>query len=186
MAYEAFNLVALWKLPAVLVCENNSIGVGEMKGDSYPRSMLCSERLSRIAEMVGVHCIQVGNGCNAAEVYAAAVAAREHCLAGKGPVFIESPIIRWPGGQALFPKPIGDTDLELAFGAEAEGEHKVWKEQHDPLIRWIREVVAAGYATKDEVLARDRAVLERVEEGVRYASASPFPDPATATEKVFA
>lgn len=187
VSYEALNLAALWKLPVVFVCENNSIGVSEMKGDSYPRSLLVTERLSRVPEMVGVRTLQVSNGANAAEVYAAALEARKHCLEGKGPVFIESPIVRWPGGQALFPKSIGATDLRIAFGERAEEDpHREWKEQHDPLIRWAKELLAAGEATKEEVLARDKAVGVRIEAGIQFALASPFPDPSTATEKVFA
>ena len=186
VAYEALTLAALWKLPVVFVCENNSIGLTEMKGDSYPRSQLPAERLSRVPEMAGVHTIQISNGANASEVYAAAVDARKRCLEGKGPVFIMSPIVRWPGGAALFPKSIGATDLRIAFGERAEeGPHREWKERHDPLIRWAKELIAGGHATRDDVLARDKAVAQRIEAGVQFALASPFPDASTATEKVF-
>ena len=187
VAFESFTLAALWKLPVIYVCENNSIGAGEMKGDSYPRSMLGTERLSRVPETAGVRSLQVSNGANAAEVHAAALEARAHCLAGKGPVFIESPIVRWPGGRSLFPKSTGATELALAWGGRApEGPNRDWQENHDPVIRWARAVLAAGDASRDELLALDGAVLARNDAGLRYALDSPWPDAATATDKVFA
>ena len=187
VSYESLNLAALWKLPVIFVCENNSIGLTQLKGDRYPRSLLAAERLSRVPEMVGIRTIQISNGANAAEVFAATQDARRHCIAGKGPVFIESPIVRWPGGQALFPKSLGATDLSVAFGMRAApGPHREWKEKHDPLIRFAREVIKAKHASRDDILAMDKAVLVRVEAGVQFALESPYPDPSSATERIFA
>lgn len=66
------------------------------------------------------------------------------------------------------------------------GDHAVWIERHDPVLRMARAYVAQGLASKDALLALDAAVMERVEAAAKFALDSPLPEPKTAFDHVFA
>jgi TPP-dependent pyruvate/acetoin dehydrogenase alpha subunit len=82
---------------------------------------------------------------------------------------------------------MGATDLEVAFGGSAAGrEDREWTEEHDPLIRWAAEIAAAGHATKEQIRELDANVCSRIDAGAQFAMDSPFPNPVTATQRIFA
>ena len=54
----------------------------------------------------------------------------------------------------------------------------------DPLLIYIRELVEANQATKDEIAAIDRQVKTEILAAVEFAVASPYPKPEEA-EKIF-
>jgi TPP-dependent pyruvate/acetoin dehydrogenase alpha subunit len=47
-------------------------------------------------------------------------------------------------------------------------------------------LVAAGYATRDELMARDKDTRSRIAAATKFAIESPMPMPATVSEHVFA
>jgi TPP-dependent pyruvate/acetoin dehydrogenase alpha subunit len=57
---------------------------------------------------------------------------------------------------------------------------------HDPLLRTARELVAVGYASREELITRDKDARTRIAAAADYAIASPMPDPATVSNHVFA
>ena len=54
------------------------------------------------------------------------------------------------------------------------------------LNRVCRELVAAGYASREELMTRDKDVRARIAAAADYAIASPMPNPATVSNHVFA
>jgi pyruvate dehydrogenase E1 component alpha subunit len=121
-------------------------------------------------------------------IHAAAQTAVAHCRNGNGPFFLEVMNVRWPGSNRIWPKLLtGVTDLRMAWGeAPVAGEHAVWIERHDPVLRMARDHVAQGLASKEALLALDAGVRERVAVAARFALDSPWPAPATAFDHVFA
>ncbi|MGH6725073.1 MAG: thiamine pyrophosphate-dependent dehydrogenase E1 component subunit alpha [Pseudolabrys sp.] len=186
LVIECFNIAALWKLPVVYVCENNSPGAMGPQQGGYPTATTATDSFTRLPAAYGIHCLKV-DGIDAGAVYAATTEAVERCRAGDGPVFIEAFTTRWPGSSPLWPELATVTDLSQAWEpARIAGPHTDWLRDHDPLLRAARELVAAGHASRDELMARDIAARERIAAAAEFAIASPMPDPATVANHVFA
>jgi pyruvate dehydrogenase E1 component alpha subunit len=186
VSFEALNIASLWKLPVVFMCENNSTG-SWAPGEGYPTLVHASSDLRSIPRSLGIETFRV-DGADAGAVHAAARDAVERCRAGDGPVFIEAVTRRWPGSNPLWPEPAtGVTELGIATGeARAEGEHRDWIENHDPVLRLARTLGQHGRDAKARLTALDAATRARIEAAVNFALESPLPAPATATDHVFA
>ena len=184
VSFEALNIAALWKLPVLFVCENNSAGAWA-PGQGYPTLVHASSDLRLIPKSVGMRAVRV-DGADAAAVHAAATEAVARCRRGEGPVFIEAMTKRWPGSNPLWPEPAtGVTDIAIAAGErQAAGEHRDWIERHDPVLRLARELARAGGGPR--LRALDQAVGTRIDAAVKFALESPLPAAATACEHVFA
>lgn len=183
---EAFNIAALWKLPVIYVCENNSAGaIGAQQG-GYSSATTAVESFTRLPAAYGIHSVKV-DGADVAAVHAAARDAVERCRAGNGPVFIETATLRWPGSSPLWPELATSFDLDQAWNPERiTGPHADWVRGHDPLLLAARAIVAENFATPEQLKARDRAARERIAAAVSFAIDSPMPAADTALAGVFA
>ena len=186
LVIESFNIAALWKLPVVYVCENNSPGaIGPQQG-GYPTATTATDSFTRLPAAYGIHCLKV-DGIDMSAVHQAALEAVARCRAGSGPVFIEAFTMRWPGSSPLWPTLATVTDLTEAWEPERiSGPNADWVRHHDPLLRAARELVEADHASRDDLMARDKAVRARIAAAANYAIGSPMPDPATVADHVFA
>jgi pyruvate dehydrogenase E1 component alpha subunit len=61
-----------------------------------------------------------------------------------------------------------------------------WYRSCDPLLIYLRELVEAKQATREEIAAIDKKVKAEIEEAVKFAVASPYPDPEEAARDYFA
>jgi acetoin:2,6-dichlorophenolindophenol oxidoreductase subunit alpha len=185
VSFEALNIAALWRLPVVFMCENNSTG-SWAPGEGYPTLVHASNDLCLIPQSVGIATVRV-DGADAAAVHAAARDAVARCRAGQGPVFIEAMTRRWPGSNPLWPEPAtGTTDIRMATGEAApDGEHRDWLEGHDPVLR-VGRTLASDRSAIARMHEIDRATRDRVDAAVRFALDSPLPSAATAFDHVFA
>jgi pyruvate dehydrogenase E1 component alpha subunit len=187
VSFEALNIAALWKLPVLFMCENNSTG-SWAPGAGYPTLVHASTDLRLIPQSVGIKTTRV-DGADAAAVHEAVTEAVARCRRGEGPAFIEAMTKRWPGSNPLWPEPAtGVTDIRIATGgAKAEGEHADWIENHDPVLRLARTLAAGGGGeARTRLHSIDDAVKARIDEAVKFALDSPLPAPATAYDHVFA
>jgi TPP-dependent pyruvate/acetoin dehydrogenase alpha subunit len=186
VSFEALNIAALWKLPVLFMCENNSTG-SWAPGEGYPTLVHASKDLRLIPQSVGIRTVRV-DGADAGAVHEEASDAVARCRRGEGPVFIEAMTKRWPGSNPLWPElATGVTDLGIATGErQAGGEHRDWVEQHDPVLRLARKQVAAGGNARQRVIALDQAVRMRIDAAVKFALESPLPAAEAALEHVFA
>ena len=144
--YESINLAALWALPVIYLCENNSFGAPGVSAGEYSSSTI------------------------------------------SGPSFIEAQVYRWPGNRPLWPKLLtGTTDPAMAWDpARIPKDHAEWHTTHDCVLRYTRELLAAGAATPDAVLAIDGEVRAAIARARAFALESPEPAPEAALEDVFA
>jgi len=186
-AFEALNIAALWKLPVVFVCENNSAGAIGQAGGGYPSSVHAARPLAAIPESLGIATQALADGSDIASVHRAACEAVAACRAGNGPAFIEAATERWPGNQGLWPEPAtGTTDLRIASGeAAASGPHRDWILRHDPVLRVARELIADGIGP-GALAAFDADIAAELDVAERTALASKLPDPAGAAAFTFA
>ena len=186
LVIESFNIAALWKLPVVYVCENNSAGAAGPQQGGYPTAITATDSFTRLPAAYGIHCLKV-DGIDISAVHAAASEAVQRCQSGNGPVFIEAFTTRWPGSSPLWPELATVTDLEAAWDStRIGGPHANWSRHHDPLLRAARELVAAGFATRDELMVRDKDARSRIAAAAKFAVDSPTPVPATVGDHVFA
>jgi acetoin:2,6-dichlorophenolindophenol oxidoreductase subunit alpha len=185
LVIESFNIAALWKLPVLYICENNSAGAMGPQQGGYPTAITAVESFTRLPAAYGIYSVKV-DGTDLAAMYAAAVEGVRRCRAGEGPVFIEAFTVRWPGSSPLWPELATVTDLALAWEPERlAGPHADWMRQSDPLLRTARELLAQGHATRDDLISRDQAARERIAAAAKAAIDSPLPDPARVSEGVF-
>ncbi len=185
--FEAFNIAALWKLPIVYVCENNSVGAIGREGGGYNTSVNATTQFTAIPKVYGIETRVHLDGNDVAGIYRDAAEALERARTGQGPTFIETVTTRWPGSQPLWPVlATGVTELAVAFGtATPAGEHADWIANHDPVLRVARELLAQGIGA-DTLRELDARIAARMHSAIDFALASPLPDPATATDYLFA
>jgi pyruvate dehydrogenase E1 component alpha subunit len=152
----------------VIICENNQYAY------STPLSrQMAIEHIAQRAAGYGMPGVIV-DGNDFVAVYRAAREAVERARAGGGPTFIECKTMRMRGHA------IHDNMAYVPKELLAEWEAR------DPIAR-IEEVLRARGLLDDATLA---ALLARIEaeldEAQAFAEASPYPDPATLTDGVYA
>ena len=160
--FECLNFAQVFRLPIVLVCENN--GYGEY---TPFRSVTAGEIRAR-AEVMGVTAETI-DGMSVWTVREAARNAVAHARGGEGPVFIEALTYRFVGHSRSDP------------GAyRPEGELDQWRER-DPIVILRAQLAAEGVdaAELDEI---EREMSERLEQMRADGLAAPFPTELTVRE----
>jgi TPP-dependent pyruvate/acetoin dehydrogenase alpha subunit len=163
--HESFNLAALWKLPILLVCENN--GWSEFS----PASRQLAAEPSKLAETFRIPAERI-DGNDVMAVRAAAIAAVETIRAGGGPVLIECATTRVRGHFEGDPQKYRDAGEFEDIGRK------------DPIKRAGEALRAMGVADAD-IAAADEAARRRVDEAVAAARAGSAPAPAAALADVY-
>jgi len=185
--HESVNIAALRQLPVIFLVENNSLEALGQKANEYPSSTLASARLADLARPFGLP-VAVVDGTDSRAVHIAMRRAVRRARALEGPSFIEAQTVRWPGSRPLWPQLLtGPTDLAMAWDAGRIGdEYRAWHERQDGVLRFARELLAAGATTREQILSIDEAAKEEMRSAVRFALESPYPEPREALEHVFA
>ncbi len=153
---ESVNIASLWKLPAILVCENNGFA------EFTPRSAhTVVERVGDVVAPYGFPCETVdGNALHA--VHEAFGRFLAQARAGKGPFLLEC--------------------LTHRLGGHYEGDPQRYREQiGDEEWRAIDPILRLGGGEELEEEAR-----AEVEDAVEFARASPFPPPDLTERLVYA
>jgi len=185
-APEAFNLASLNKLPVLFLCENNGkYGAGRAVAAGQSSSM-AAYPLTDLPKAYKIPAQQI-DGIDAGLVHATVSEAVEKIRRGEGPQFIEAQTVRWPGSETNWPSVPHPTDTSLAWGVSGVTEKaREWYHSCDPLLVFIRELVEAKQATKDDIAAIERQVKTEIAAAVEFAVASPYPKPEEAERNFFA
>jgi TPP-dependent pyruvate/acetoin dehydrogenase alpha subunit len=185
-APEAFNMASLWKLPILYLCENNGkYGAGRAVGAAQSPTM-AAYPLTDLPIAYQIPAQQV-DGTDVFAVHDAIAEAVRKIRAGEGPQFVETHTVRWPGSESNWPVVPIPTRVELAWDVSAAPQKaREWYRASDPVLIFVRALVAQGTASKAELAAIEAEVIETIERGVQYAVASPFPAPREALTDVFA
>lgn len=83
MLMESMNLAAVWQLPVLFVCKDDSWGI-TTRSETVTGGNLCAR-----AEGLGVPAMEV-NGRNVVYMWEAAATAIDHARSGKGPIFLHA------------------------------------------------------------------------------------------------
>ena len=187
IAYESFNLAAVMGLPVFFVCENNSGGAAGIAEFEWPSSTLRVRRLTDVPGSLAIPCETV-DGADLPTTRATAAQLLGQVRDGKGPAFLEARTERWPGTRyARTQLATGATALEHAWAPRTiTGEHAPWIDQHDPIVRFARDLVRTSVATKEQLLVVDQVVRQEIATARDTALASLPPTLEAARGGVFA
>jgi pyruvate dehydrogenase E1 component alpha subunit len=167
--HESLNIAALWKLPVIYVCENNSYGV------NTPVSAAVSVKdVVERSAAYGVPGVVV-DGNDVLAVYEVAAAAVRRARAGGGPTLLECKTYRWRNHTEIKGIPDNRPPDEIA----------AWKEK-DPIARLVTRLKEQQLLTDEDWKKMDAAILQEIEQAVAFAKESPFPPLEAALEDVFA
>ena len=185
-APEAFNLASLYKLPVLFLCENNGkYGAGRAAAAAQSSTM-AAYPLTDLPTAYKIPAQQI-DGMDAGLVHATVSAAVEKIRAGEGPQFIEAQTVRYPGSETNWPTVPRQTETALAWDVSSVPEKaREWYRSCDPLLIFIRELVEAKQATREEIGALERQVKSDIAAAVEFAVNSPYPKPEEAEKSFFA
>ncbi|WP_028666745.1 pyruvate dehydrogenase (acetyl-transferring) E1 component subunit alpha [Runella zeae] len=156
--HEAFNMAMTWKLPVIFVVENN----GYAMGTSVTRTSNVTD-LYTIGEAYDMPSEPV-DGMDVEAVHEAVSRAAERARNGEGPTFLEFKTYRYRGHSM--------SDPQKYRTKEEVEEYK----RRDPIETIKEKILTNGIATEEEIAAIDAKVKQQVEESVKFAEESPWPD----------
>jgi pyruvate dehydrogenase E1 component alpha subunit len=185
-APEAFNLASLLKLPVLFLCENNGkYGAGRAVAAAQSNSM-AAYPLTDLPKAYKIPAEQI-DGMDAGLVHATVSEAVAKIRRGEGPQFIEAQTVRFPGSETNWPTVPRPTDSSLAWDVNSVPEKaREWYRSCDPLLIYVRELVDAKHASKDEIAAIERQVKSEIAAAVEFGVNSPYPQPEEAERGYFA
>jgi len=166
--HEALNLAMLWKIPVIFVIENN----GYAMGTSVARTSNVHE-LYRLGESYDMPSEPV-DAMNVEAVHEAVARAAVRARAGEGPTLLEFRTYRYKGHSM--------SDPQKYRTKEEVEEYK----QRDPIEQVRKTILEKKLANEKELEAIEQKVNSQVEESVKFAEESKFPDPSEAMHDIYA
>jgi len=168
--HEAANMAALFKLPVVFVCENN--GYGEYTSQANHQAIVDVADRAPGYGMPGV----VVDGMDVIAVYEAAGLAIARARAGEGPTLLECKTYR-------FYDHVGVRGMGLSY--RSDEEVAAWQKK-DPIDLFESRLAEQGILSPEAAKAVHDETLAEVISAVKFAEDSPFPEPSSLTEDVYA
>lgn len=185
--YEAMIIAAVWRVPILFVCENNSIPLEQRKRGQFTSSTLPATRLADVPQSLQIPA-EVVDGADAAALAECFGRLITDVRKGGGPRFVEVRCTRWPGSFPLWPElPSGEWQVGWAFDRKPDrADLATWIEQSDPIALYMRKLVASGVVDRARIEASDERVRGEIAAAVRFAMDSPYPAPGEAHRHVWA
>lgn len=185
--YEALVLAAAWKVPVLFICENNSIPPEQRKRGQFTSSTLPAARLIDVPLALQIPAEAVDGADLEALANCFGRLVSEARRSG-GPRFVEVRSTRWPGSFPLWPElPSGTWQVAWAFGEQPDrADLAAWLNQSDPVLLYLRKLVAAGILNRARVEAIDAEVRLEMAAAAQFALQSSFPKPDEAYKNVWA
>ncbi|MCY3786042.1 MAG: thiamine pyrophosphate-dependent dehydrogenase E1 component subunit alpha [bacterium] len=164
--HEGINLAAIWKLPAVFICENNQYGEYSPIAATTP--------IENIAERAGAYGIpgEVVDGQDVDAVCAAVEAAAARARAGEGPSLLEMKTYRYAGHSRSDTAPY-----------RPEGELEEWYER-DPIDTFGARLVAEELLAVEEIVEIEASAKALAAEVAEQCMAAPAPGVGSMFENV--
>jgi pyruvate dehydrogenase E1 component alpha subunit len=155
--HEAVNLAAVWKLPAVFLCENNLYGEYSPFAETSPVAHVADR-----AAAYGIPAAMV-DGQDAEAVYTAVAQAVTRARQGDGPTLIEAKTYRYKGHSRTDPAPY-----------RPAGELEEWLAR-DPIHILRDRMINGGELTEVDFTALQQAAQQRVHAATLWALEQPYP-----------
>ncbi len=158
MLHETFNLAMLWKLPVVFICENNNYAMGT----SIERTSNVID-IYKLADAYDMPADKV-DGMTAEAVHDAVARAVNRARIGDGPTLLEMKTYRYKGHSISDPQKYRSKD-----------EVEEYKSQ-DPIAKVLETILTNNYATQAEIDAINAKIDKLVDDSVKFAEESPWPN----------
>jgi pyruvate dehydrogenase E1 component alpha subunit len=163
--WEAANMAALWKLPAIFCCENNSYGMGTS----------VERHTSNAQRDAGGGYYKMGNaipgikidGMNVLSVREGMKFVKEYCGSGNGPLYVEMNTYRYHGHSMSDPGTTYRSRDEIAATRTAR----------DPIEFVKNALVSNDMMTTDEIKTLEKGIRKEVQAAAARAKASTLPPP---------
>jgi pyruvate dehydrogenase E1 component alpha subunit len=180
--HESLNMAALWRLPLLLVCENNHYAIGT----EIHRHSAVTEVYKRVAAY-NIPAEKI-DGMDVLKVYDTTHRALERIRSGGGPQFIECETYRYRGHSMADPgtyrpavelkaheawDPISAAIREVEFRYPTQAE--LAAAGPDNVGRLAAHMVDAGHLAEAEVEELRKEINVIVEDAVQFALQSPQP-----------
>jgi pyruvate dehydrogenase E1 component alpha subunit len=166
--HEGLNMAAIWRLPAIFVCENNLYGAS-----TRIDQVMINPRVSERAASYGVFGETI-DGNDVLAVHDAATRAAARCRAGEGPVLLELLTYRRTGHSR-----------RDACHYQPAAERKEWAAR-DPIETFAARLKADGAIDDQGIEHMRERIVREFEEAVERARAAPQPTAADLETDVFA
>jgi len=166
--HESINMASTWKLPVIFVCENNLYAMGTRQS-----RVMAIENVADRAVAYGIPGVVV-DGNDVLAVYEATQKAVERARKGEGPTLIECKTYRHKGHSRVDP---------AKYRPKEEVEEWLAK---DPIKRFKEKLLQTNTLTESEIQQIEKEVSDEIEETVKFAMESPYPNPEEALEDVYA
>src|SRR5947199_914555 len=158
VVHEALNLAAVWKLPAIYLCENNQYALSTATGRTT-----AGDSIAARAAAYGIPGVRV-DGNDVLAVYETVRTAVARARRGEGPTLVEAVTYRW-GGHSM------RANLPEYRTKEEERE---WMER-DPVARLGSHLVDGKRATPVRLKELEESVELELDRAVEFAKSSPEP-----------
>lgn len=159
--WEAINMAAIWKLPFIVVVDNNQYAV-----ETFIDRVTAGGDLAKRASGFGLPASTI-DGQNVLEVKEAVTEARERALAGEGPTFINALTYRYYGHN------VGEKGQYRTLE-----EIEDWRTHRDPIDQFAARLISEGMLDETTYEAMMASVEKEIQDAVDFAEQSPNPDPS--------
>jgi len=157
--HESLNLAAIWKLPIIFVAENNGYA------ESTPAHYHCSvENIADRAAAYNMPGVTI-DGNDIFAVYESAGEAIRRARSGQGPTLLECKTYRFNGHFE------GDAQTY-----KIAADQEKFQKERDPIKLFKESVIARGLVSESALKAIDERVTTYINDAVKFAEESPFPD----------
>ncbi len=159
--WEAANMARLWKLPAIIVCENNEYGMGT----SVDRHSSVGNEQGYYTQgnvIPGVWC----DGMDVLAVKECFAFCKDFASKGNGPIYVEVQTYRYHGHSM--------SDPGLVY--RAREEVKEVRANRDCIVGLKNRLLDNEIATKEELTAIEKSVRAEVEDAVKKSRDAGVPD----------
>lgn len=164
--HETLNLAALWKLPLIVVIEDNAYGISVPKSEST-----AVKTNDRRAAAYGIPGVYVEDN-DPVEMYRVSEEAVDRARRGEGPSIIEIETYRYLGHFQ------GDPEIYR------NPEEVPLLRKKDPIVR-LKSLLEEQSVSSGELEQMEIRARQEVDEAYEFARNSSYPDPAEALEDVF-
>ena len=165
--HETFNMAMLWKLPVVFICENNNYAMGT--SIERTSNVIDIYKLADAYEMPA----DKADGMSPEAVHESISRAVKRAREGDGPTLIELKTYRYKGHSI--------SDPQKYRSKEEVDEYK----DQDPINKVLSTILENKYGTQSDIDAIDAKIHAIVEESVKFAEESPFPDDSEVYKDVY-
>jgi TPP-dependent pyruvate/acetoin dehydrogenase alpha subunit len=165
--HESMNIAAIWKLPFIVVVENN-----QWTEMSPSKDLMSVATVAERAAAYGIPGVRVSDDVE--EIHAAVTKARQRAVAGEGPSIVECVTHRWHGHYE------GDSQKYRTR------EEMSATRAADALQRFVDKCQKLGFLTAEDYRAIERETDEEIAEAIEFSRNSPDPTLEEALRTVYA